>query len=99
MVARYAGASLGLLAFTIAVFGGLVARNPFTVTLSRSILALFVFCFIGLVLGHFAQRVVAEHARTREAEIRARFAQDSVAPGDDPVVDAIPGVGAKAVRS
>lgn len=99
MVARYAGASLGLLAFTIAVFGGLVARNPFTVVLSRGILALFVFCFIGLVLGHFAQRVVAEHARTREAEIRARFAGGSVATGDNPVVDPAPGGGAKAVRS
>lgn len=99
MIARYAGASLGLLAFTIAVFGGLVARNPFTVVLSRGILALFVFCFIGLVLGHFAQRVVADHARTREAEIRARLAGGSVATGDHPVADPNPGVGAKAVRS
>ena len=81
MVARYAGASLGLLAFTIAVFGGLVTRNPFSVTLSRGILALFVFCLIGLVLGHFAQMVVSEHARKREAEIRARYAASTTPAG------------------
>lgn len=77
MVARYAGASLGLFAFAIAVFGGMAARNPFAVTLSRGILALFVFCLIGLVLGHMAQRVVTEHAQTREAELRARFAPET----------------------
>ena len=51
MLARYAGASLGLLAFTIVVTAGLIARYPVTVTPSRSIFALFLFCLIGLVLG------------------------------------------------
>ena len=73
MAARYAGASLGLLAFTIVVTAGLIARNPVTVTLSRSIFALFLFCLIGLVLGRVAQVVVAEHEDNREKEIRKRY--------------------------
>jgi len=99
MVARYAGASLGLLAFTIAVFGGLVTRNPFSVTLSRGILALFVFCLIGLVLGHFAQMVVTEHARKREAEIRARYAASLAARGAASSADSEATVGAEQARS
>ena len=73
MVARYAGAGLGLLAFTITVIAGLLVQNPLTVTLSRSILALFTFCIIGLVLGTAAQMVVAEHEKQRESEIRKRY--------------------------
>ena len=73
MAARYAGASLGLLAFTIVITAGLIARNPVTVTLSRSIFALFLFCLIGLVLGRVAQVVVAEHEQKRESEIRKRY--------------------------
>lgn len=99
MIARFAGASLGLLAFTIAVFGGLVTRNPFTVTLSRGILALFVFCLIGLVLGHLAQMVVAEHARKREAEIRARFTAATSAAGASSAAASSAGVGAGQARS
>ena len=72
-MARYAGASLGLLAFTIVVTAGLIARNPVTVTLSRSIFALFLFCLIGLVLGRIAQMAVAEHEHKRETEIRKRY--------------------------
>ena len=83
MIARYAGASLGLLAFAIAVMGGLATRNPFTVTLSRGILAMFVFCLIGLVLGRLAQMVVSEHETKRETEIRAHFA-DGTAAGKTP---------------
>ena len=80
MVARYAGASLGLLAFTIVVTAGLIAQNPVTVTLSRSIFALFLFCLIGLVLGRVAQMVVAEHQRKWETEIRKRHHETSSAP-------------------
>ena len=83
MVARYAGASLGLLAFTIVVTAGLIARNPVTVTLSRSIFALFLFCFIGLVLGQIAQMVVAEHEQKREMEIRKRYRGMQAPTADD----------------
>ena len=83
MVARYAGASLGLLAFAIVVTAGLIARNPVTVTLSRSIFALFLFCLIGLVLGRVAQVVVAENEHKRETEIRKRYHGMQTPTADD----------------
>ena len=73
MIARYAGASLGLLAFSVSILAGLFVQNPVSVTLSRSIIALFVFCVIGLVLGSAAQVVVAEHEKNRKSEIQKRF--------------------------
>jgi len=73
MVARFAGASLGLLAFSITVIGGLFVENPVSVTLSRSIFALVVFCFLGLVLGSAAQRVVNEYESSRKEELRSRL--------------------------
>ncbi|MHC5109881.1 MAG: hypothetical protein ACYTHJ_08390 [Planctomycetota bacterium] len=76
MVARFTGASLGFLAFSIATIAGLVARNPVQVILSRSILALFVFCFIGIALGKVAQSIVAEHQRARTSEIKEKYRQD-----------------------
>ena len=85
MVARYTGASLGLLAFTIVVTAGLIAQNPVTVTLSRSIFALFLFCLIGLVLGRIAQMVVAEHEHKRETEIRKLYhGMQAPTAGDGP---------------
>ena len=78
MVARVLGASLGLLAFTITIIAGLWVQNPVTVTLSRSILALFLFCVIGLVLGGAAQLIINEHEREREKEIRTRYHEEPV---------------------
>ncbi|HEY3244216.1 MAG TPA: hypothetical protein VGM03_12790 [Phycisphaerae bacterium] len=66
MVGRITGSALGLLAFAVAVFAGLSVGNPVTVILSRSVWALFIFCFIGFVLGAAAQAVVNEHRRRRE---------------------------------
>ena len=77
MVARYVGATLGLLGFSIAVLAGLFTQNPVMVTLSRGILALFVFCLIGLVLGGVAQMVVNEHGKNRESEIHQRYRGES----------------------
>lgn len=68
MVARFTGATLGLFAFTITITAGLLAQNPVAVTLSRSLLALFVFCVVGLLLGSAAQKVIAEHERQRESD-------------------------------
>ena len=73
MVARYAGASLGLPATTIIIVtAGLMARNPVTVTLSQNIHVFFLKCFIGLVLGRSAHVPAAEHEHKRETEIRKR---------------------------
>ena len=69
MLARAAGASLGLLAFTVAVFAGLLVGNPVTAILSRSIIALFSFCVVGFILGGIAQIVVREHENKRAKEI------------------------------
>ena len=84
MVARYAGAGLGLLAFTVTVLAGLFVHNPVTVTLSRGILALFVFCLIGFVLGTAAQMVVAEREKKRDSEIRERYSEGLPVTTDEP---------------
>jgi hypothetical protein len=73
MIARYAGASLGLLAFAIVTVAGLFTQNPFTVTLSRGILALFLFCVIGFVLGGAAQLILNEYEKNRIEEIKTRI--------------------------
>ncbi len=77
MVARFAGASLGLLAFTVTTVCGLIARNPVSVTLSRGILALFAFFFIGIVLGGLAQLVLDEHEQRRRRQIDEKYPRGS----------------------
>ena len=77
MVARFAGAGLGLLAFAVTTIAGLVSRVPADVTLSRSILALFLFCVMGLLLGAVAQCVIDEHRKAEESRIRTRFADSN----------------------
>lgn len=75
MVARLAGAGLGLFAFTVTVIAGLAVGNPVGVTLSRSILALLVFCLIGLVLGTAVQHVLDEHRRRRLEQLEEEAAR------------------------
>ena len=82
MIARYSSATLGLLAFFIVVTAGLFTHNPFTVTLSRSIFALFTFCFIGFVLGGAAQLVINENLRQRKTKIREKFRKISAVKDD-----------------
>ncbi|MCH7720646.1 MAG: hypothetical protein IH988_06600 [Planctomycetes bacterium] len=68
MVARVAGALLGLLAFSITVFTGLWVNNPIDTTLSRALWALCIFCGIGLVLGTAAQASINEQIRARRSQ-------------------------------
>lgn len=82
MVPRFAGACLGLLAFFITITAGLYVRNPVEVILSRSILALFVFCLIGFALGGAAQLAIAEYEKNRRSEIRDRFREDTEGEGE-----------------
>jgi len=82
MVARLTGASLGLLAFAVTVLAGLMVNNPVVVTLSRGILAMFLFCFLGLCLGAVAELVVREYERDRQSEIRERCRVQSEALKD-----------------
>ena len=65
MIARVAGAGLGLLSFSITVFAGLWIDNPVSITLSRALWALLVFCTIGLILGSAAQASIDEQIRAR----------------------------------
>ncbi len=78
MVPRFAGASLGLLAFAITIVAGLYVQNPATVILSRSIFALFVFFVVGFVVGAAAQMVLSDRHRQREAELQERYKNDPV---------------------
>ena len=84
MASRFVGSTLGLFAFSVTVLAGLYVRNPVTVILSRSILALFGFFLLGLVIGGAAQRVVDEHLKTREAEIRKLYPRASDLPEGAP---------------
>ena len=82
MVARFAGASLALFAFAVAVIAGLSVGNPPVTVLSRGILALFVFFFIGLALGGAAQLVLREYRTRGEAEIREQYEPGAAAPAE-----------------
>ncbi len=98
MVARVAGAVLGLLAFSITVFSGLWVHNPIETTLSRALWALCIFCAIGLILGTAAQASINEQIRTRRSERLDEAAspeEDAAAAeraeGDDSAVEAVSG--------
>ena len=73
MVARFAGTSLGLFAFSVTVIAGLFAQNSVTHILTRAIVALFVFCLLGLILGAAAESVLEEHSVQRREGIARRF--------------------------
>jgi len=66
---RLCGASLGLLAFSVAIFQGLAAGNPVEATLIRSVYALAIFCALGLMVGWVAFRVLDEHALKCHSEM------------------------------
>jgi len=71
MIVRFSGATLGLLAFSVAILGGLWVGNPVAEILSRAIWSLVVFCALGLAVGAAAQAVVEEYARRRFDAVRA----------------------------
>lgn len=75
MIIRFSGATLGLLAFSVAVVGGLWAGNSATVILSRAIWSLVIFCALGFALGAAAQAVVEEYAHRRFDKVRAEVAE------------------------
>ena len=80
MIVRFSGATLGLLAFSVAILGGLWAGNPVAETLSRAIWSLVVFCALGLAVGAAAQAVVEEYARKRFDAVRAETEPTAEAP-------------------
>lgn len=78
MVARFCGAGLGLLAFAVALIAGLWSGNPATVILSRGILALFVFCLLGVILGMIAEAVLAEFEQQQHNKLKDEFDLDKI---------------------
>lgn len=68
MVSRYTGACLGLLAFAVAVSAGLTVGNDPVSTLWRALMAMFLFCVLGLIIGACAQSAINEHHRRQEAQ-------------------------------
>ena len=84
MIARFTGATLGLLAFTVVTLGGLWVGNSVYVTLSRAIGSLGLFCLLGLVVGGAAQAVVNDHARCRLEAVPAAADSPSRAEGPAP---------------
>jgi hypothetical protein len=74
---------LGLLAFAVAITGGLLAHNPVTVTLSRGIFALFLFFLLGIALGAAAQRVLSEYEGQRMSELGGPHREDSAVSAKD----------------
>ncbi len=78
MVARFAGASLGLLAFSVTIAAGLYANNPPMVILSRSVFALFTFCILGILFGVAAQSVIAEYERSQRSRIERTYRDDEL---------------------
>ena len=70
---RLTGACAGLLAFSVAILRGLSVGNPARVILERAILALILFCIIGMILGRISRVVILEYALNKEKEIMARF--------------------------
>ena len=86
MVARMTGASLGFLAFTVAIVAGMAVGNPVNVTLSRSIYALLIFTVLGMLLGGAAQLVIQEHGRQRDQEMSEDRVQEELVSPEGAVV-------------
>ena len=82
MISRYTGAILGLLAFSVSVLAGLIARNPASLVLSRAVFALVIFCIIGLVVGGAAQFVIDDYAKRRYKELLPEPSDEDPAPED-----------------
>lgn len=68
MIPRFSGAILGLLAFSIATFAGLWTGNSVETTLCRALLALGLFCLLGIAIGLAAQSTIREHLRQSESQ-------------------------------
>ena len=85
---RLTGACLGLLAFGLATFAGLLAGNSLIVILSRALCAMVIFLLIGLLVGWVGMRIVEEYAQGREQALRAQAEAAQMGEGGEPDADA-----------
>jgi len=60
---------MGLLAFVITVFGGLIGGNRVEFILPRALWAMAIFCLLGLIVGWAAEIIVQEHQAKQYAEV------------------------------
>lgn len=72
---------MGLLAFVVSVFGGLITRNRFEFILSRALWAMLAFCVLGALVGWAAQRVVREYRGEQYEEVFGK-SEDAPASAD-----------------
>lgn len=78
--------SLGLLAFSAAIFAGLYAGNEVVTILSRAISALIVCLLLGAVIGWMAETVIAENLKAadqRENDLDRESEQAVTNPNPD----------------
>ncbi len=74
-------AVLGFMGFCITVLGGVVGGNSMEFIIPRALWAMCLFCFLGLIVGWSAEKVVREH---RSKQYREVFGpDDDEAPSDD----------------
>ena len=60
-----------LTVFAICLLLGMQARNTFTTTLTRALIAMAVTFAIGLVLGTMAQKMLEENLKTHEEKLKS----------------------------
>lgn len=66
---RLCGATLGLFAFSVTIFLGLLVGNSLEETVWRALSAMFTFCGLGMIAGWVCNRVLDEYAIQRRMEL------------------------------
>lgn len=77
MTVKLCGAGMGLLGFMLSLIIGLYVDNPFTTVVSRALLVLVLFFFLGCVLAGLGQQVVRENFEIEAENIRSKSEDDS----------------------
>ena len=71
---------LSLIAFATTTVRGLLSGADFYGTIQTALLALGLFCLVGLIIGELARRVVEESVDTQIARSIAAAAQQTTKP-------------------
>ena len=73
-MAQRIASAMSLIVFTVCLFAGTSAGNPFGTVVSRALLAMAMTMVIGLVIGSMAQKMLDENMK-----IQAQKAKNSAA--------------------
>jgi hypothetical protein len=90
MLAKLLAGILGLLAFAVCIFGGLLAETRAEVAIQRGLKAMIVFCLLGWVVGWAAEAVVYDRVRTEAQEAAEKARQIAEQAGRDEPGTAVP---------